>query len=302
MANEYYIEDILAKAPLYRKFEIDDSFFHPIKWHGLKFQFDCDIENGERTFMVELEPAGFIHQSALDNEYFENKEQTLNYILHVSGVCQSCGRFKAHFLLNVFSDSPIKPFVHRDKERAYLINLDGIQDQNYNPKFFIRKVGQLPAFSIKPDKEIENFLEEKDKEYYSKALICLSQSFGIGAYSYFRRIVETEIIRIVEYLINLNLPQKGELEAAYQTYKSNHQMDSFLAKIDNHLPIELNAIHEKPLRLLYSELSLGIHSYEEEVCLRNAETANTLLTFIIKALNIKKKNKEFADQLKNLGR
>lgn len=146
-------------------------------------------------------------------------------------------------------------------------NIDGIANSNYNPRFVIRKVGQLPAYSITPDKEVERFLEETDRSYYRQAIMCISLSYGIAAYSYLRRIVETEIVRIVEHLIELELPEKEQIQSAYSKFLRDHQMDPFLAKIDEYLPKELKVVHDFPLKVLYSELSLGIHSYEEDVCL-----------------------------------
>lgn len=304
MQENTSIESFLYSFPLYKKLQIDDTFLQPLQWYGKKFQFYCDDEEGERTFKMVVEPDEHINESTFSRQSFLQEDKHLDYTLHTAGVCQSCGKFKVHFLLNCFSDSVVDP--HRHENPAYDAILRGRNSKDnvpeYNPKFFVRKVGQLPSFTIKPDKEVDKFLNDDDKDYYRKALTCISTSYGIAAYSYLRRIVETEVVRIVEHLIAMDLPEKEHIQAAYEFYLEKHQMDPFLVRVDEYLPKELKVYHSSPLRVLYSELSLGIHSYEDELCLKNAEITNELLIFIIKTLNTKERTKGFAERMKQLGR
>ena len=57
---------------------------------------------------------------------------------------------------------------------------------------YVMKVGQEPPWDISPDQALEKALGDR-ADYYRKGLVCESQGYGIGAFSYYRRIVEEVI-------------------------------------------------------------------------------------------------------------
>jgi hypothetical protein len=60
----------------------------------------------------------------------------------------------------------------------------------FSPKGgFVQKVGQFPPWSIRVDRNAEQILGQH-VEIYKRGLTCESQGYGIGAFSYYRRIVE----------------------------------------------------------------------------------------------------------------
>ena len=67
---------------------------------------------------------------------------------------------------------------------------------------YMEKIGQYPGWNIEMDKELEKMLGEHTK-YYKRGLICESQSYGIGAYAYFRRITEDIIDELLESILGL---------------------------------------------------------------------------------------------------
>ena len=67
---------------------------------------------------------------------------------------------------------------------------------------WIIKVGQEPAWSI----DIEPYLEKIFGKYvndYKKGLINESQGYGIGAFAYYRRIVEVIIDELLNDILSL---------------------------------------------------------------------------------------------------
>ena len=77
----------------------------------------------------------------------------------------------------------------------------------------ITKIGQWPAWSIKVDKRLAEMMGEHANTY-KKGLVCESQSYGIGAFAYYRRIVE----EIIDQL----LAEIGELISETEREQYNH--------------------------------------------------------------------------------
>ena len=153
------------------------------------------------------------------------------------------------------------------------------------PNIYIQKVGQIPPFEIKPEKEILNYLVKEDKKNYNKALANLSISYGIGAFAYFRRIIENEIKRLIKDIIDLEETSSEELKKAYLKYQENHQISSLISALSEYLPDSFKVIGDNPVKLLHDQLSGGIHEFSDELCLEKAVNIDTLLRFTIKKIN-----------------
>lgn len=312
MDNKQAISNFLQKQPLYFKVEIDKHYFHPTKLVGLTFPFFCPNESSIQTFMLTLEPEkGIKTLGSLSFDKFDDlfdpyqEDKSIKFTHHFAGQCQYCKKYKVDFLLNVFSDGPI-PGLTLYRTLPMPVGRGGgmpsVDEKIPLHKLYIRKIGQFPPFEINPDKEVLNFIKEDDRDFYKKALICLSQSFGIGAYAYLRRITENEILRIVESLGEIQTVDGEKIRNLYEQYKSNRQMSSLIEGVYNHLPSGLKSLGTNPLKILYSHLSEGIHSDSEETCLKKAFGLDVVLRFTIKKLNEEKHElKEIRSVLKDLG-
>lgn len=82
-------------------------------------------------------------------------------VIVIQYICTSCENFRRYFLIKFDSDG------------------------NY-----MMKVGQEPSWDITLDRNLEKMLGER-ADYYKKGIICESQSYGIAAFAYYRRIVVT---------------------------------------------------------------------------------------------------------------
>ncbi len=149
-------------------------------------------------------------------------------------------------------------------------------------KLFIRKIGQWPSHQIKADKEILSFLTEDDKGYYNKALICISQNYGVAAFAYLRKIVEKEIVRIIELLAE-DANQEGEqIKSLLSEYRTKKQMAPLVENIFPYLPSALKSLGDNPFKLLYGYLSEGLHNLSDEECLKKAVGLDKLFQFTIR--------------------
>lgn len=155
-------------------------------------------------------------------------------------------------------------------------------------KLNITKVGSNPPYDISPNRESYKFFTEEDKSLYKKALVCLSQSYGIGAYAYFRRILENEIIRILEAISLLQGTSSDRVKELLIKYENDHQMGYLVDGVYQYLPNNLKSIGDNPLKLLYGLLSGGLHAESDDTCMTKAETINELLVFVITKIDEEK--------------
>ena len=146
------------------------------------------------------------------------------------------------------------------------------------------KVGQEPPWDISLDRTLEKILGDQ-AEYYKKGLICESQSYGIGAFSYYRRIVEEVIDELLAEIAEVITGEEREhyLEALEQTRK----MKEARKKIDlvkDLLPPILRPDGMNPLSILHDVLSQGLHAESDEECIELATTVREVLVFLVNQL------------------
>jgi hypothetical protein len=119
------------------------------------------------------------------SEFKLPENSIFSYSFDFSSTCQFCGQTK-DFFINIFS-------------------IEKAGHTNGAVTFNLKKIGQLPAIERRPESDVYAYLTPADRELYSKALANLSNGYGIGAYAYFRRIIENEIKRVIEDLSQLEM-------------------------------------------------------------------------------------------------
>lgn len=166
-----------------------------------------------------------------------------------------------------------------------------------------RKVGQIPPQSITVSKEIDEALEE-DVEFYKRAKICLSQSYGVGACAYLRRLIEnriTPLLKIVRSAREENGASQEELQKIDDIINGKIASE----KIDlagEVLPESIAVEGDNPIKLLYDELSAGIHRREEQDCVRLAQDGIAAIEHLLVELSRDQKRREsrktFVDRIR----
>ena len=266
MPERQKITALLETYPLYKNVAVkSNEWISPSNFLGFTFSFVCPTD-GEQTFKLKFEPASLFSRISTLNlrtnsidEILEIKTENgqYNYLICYSGTCQYCQQYKAHFLIR----------THTTPEAIYL-----------------SKVGQFPAYETKPDALLYKWLQEEDKVFYTKAVMCKSQNYGIAADAYLRRIVENEIVRIVEDLSNADLPGSTEIKTSLETYKKTHVMEKLISGTTKYMPASFDELGENPVKFLHSQLSQGIHKLSEEECLDRAEAIDTVLKWTIRKI------------------
>ncbi len=283
---------LFRDAPLYKKIAViepkenqEPDFDISLYFYNVAFKFFCPKESDEHTFRLSEEDVRklphYLNLSRAASNVVDN-EHRWNFTTHISAPCQSCG-FSMQFLIYFFSEIPLE---RRDKKL---------------PKLIAMKIGQYPPIERLPEKEVLAYLTDEDKDNYKKALTTLSFGFGIGAYAYFRRIVENEIKRFVQDISQLEFENADKVKNALQQYEHNHQMTNLIDTITPYVPASLLVGGQNPIKLLYQQLSEGIHQYSESECMARAQSLDIILRFTIKKVNSEKYEiKKVKEALKRL--
>ena len=187
-------------------------------------------------------------------------------------LCAACGRYERHFLLT-FSTN----------------------------KDFVLKTGQYPPWDMSVDKNIADLLGAY-VDHYRKALVCESQNYGIGAVSYYRRIVEDIIDTLLDSIAAI-LPasEADRYQAALAETKKTIVTQDKIALVKDMLPEILRPNGINPLSILHQSLSEGLHEKSEDECSEIASTIKEAIIFLVnQVLSTREQSMKFSDGMKKL--
>lgn len=160
------------------------------------------------------------------------------------------------------------------------------------------KSGESPRLPRSSNKLLLKFFKE-DMDEYNKAVTCLSHGFGVAAFVYMRRIIEKNINKILEMIVEMESKESPLLVEVSKLTKMSPMSDK-IAIANKYMPSYLNPNGINPFGKMYSVLSEGVHSESDEECLNKAETLQACLEYIISALANHKRDTE--NLVKNLNR
>lgn len=144
--------------------------------------------------------------------------------------------------------------------------------------FKIQKVGQFPRHGKSIPKKASKLIG-KERSLFFKGSISENQGMGIGAFSYYRRVIDSQKNKIFDEIIKV-LKVTSDNEHLIQEItkaKNETQFTNAVNQIKTALPDGLKINGHNPLTLLYSALSEGLHSHTDEECLENAQDIKIIL-------------------------
>lgn len=159
----------------------------------------------------------------------------------------------------------------------------------------VMKIGQLPAPDCHIPKEISLLGDKEIEELYKKGKISENQSYGIGAFSYYRRIIELCIGKLIDSIESI-IPddKKQDYKALVIKVEKEKNAMSKIALVKN--TIIDTSIDGNPFNSIYEILSIGIHSLDDQQCLECADSLRVLLSHVVEETNHARSKKE---KLKN---
>jgi hypothetical protein len=182
----------------------------------------CLLCGSEQTFNAHNYIGLFQHTNA----------PVFGHVVHAVYVCTSCRKFMRNFLLKF------------DLEGKYVI-----------------KVGQEPPWDITPDRNLEKILGQH-AYFYKKGLICESQGYGIGAFSYYRRIVDEIIDELLSGISDLlSDVELTKYQKALEKTKNTTVTQDKIELVKDLLPPILRPNGINPLDALHTTLSKGLHNH-----------------------------------------
>jgi hypothetical protein len=216
-------------------------------WHELavpeiKLHCPSDICNGPRIFRFK----------SGERNLSRSTEAKLTYFTYI---CSNCRRNEKLFSLHA---------SRRDEK-----NDESTAGVCY-------KIGEFPAYGPPtPNRLLKLF--GKDRVIFLKGRQCENHGLGIGAFVYYRRVVENHKDKIIDEIIKVATKIAPEMVDALELAKKEQQFSKALASVKDAIPQALLINGHNPLTLLHSALSEGLHAQSDEDCLNLAHDIRVVL-------------------------
>lgn len=164
------------------------------------------------------------------------------------------------------------------------------------------KFGELPPFGpLTPSKLIK--LIGPDRDIFLKGRRCESQGLGIGAFAYYRRVVENQKNRILEKIIEVSrkIDAPSDKIKILERAIAETQFSQAMKMAKDAIPEKLLVNNHNPLTLLHSALSEGIHELPDDECLNLANSIRIILAELSEKLaQALKDETELSNAISNL--
>lgn len=141
------------------------------------------------------------------------------------------------------------------------------------------KLGQSPALSVQLPSRLRK-LVGTDQDKFNKGLRSEAHGLGIGAFTYYRQVVENQKDRLIDEIIKVAKLENPmpELIKELEDAKKQNQFSTAVEKIKHAIP-EVLLIHgHNPLILLHKALSEGLHAGTDDECLEIAQNIRVILS------------------------
>ena len=209
---------------------------------SVRLQLHCQIDGGLRGFDT-------------------NSDLQLSYpwsYKFVTYTCRDCGRYSKTFAVLVLRET--KEAVDAE----------------------VMKLGEYPPYAAPISQKVEKLLGKEDLELYRKGMRAEAQALGIGAATYFRRIVDSQwkllLTEIRDAAVALGETDLSIFDAAL----AETQFSAAVKMLKDAIPKKLLILdNQNPLTLLYQPLSVGLHDLSDEECLQQAADIRTVLTALL---------------------
>jgi len=163
----------------------------------------------------------------------------------------------------------------RSTQKIYSLFLRAEEDELEGECY---KHGEMPPFGpITPPRLLK--MLDHNRDLFMKGRRCESQGLGIGAFVYYRRVVEDQRSSIIGEIIRVAKIIKAPAEtiATLETARKETQFSKSLDLIKDAIPESLRIQGHNPMTLLHDNLSTGMHAKSDADCLEIAQAIRVVL-------------------------
>jgi hypothetical protein len=165
------------------------------------------------------------------------------------------------------------------------------------------KLGELPQFGDPVPPRVISLIGP-DRELFLKGKYSEDQGFGIGAFAYYRRVVENQWQRLIDEIVRVltHLKKSPEQIEIFEKAKKENQFNKAVTSVKDAIPESLliDGCHN-PLTLLHQALSEGVHVLSDDECLDRAKSIRLILFELSERLsNAMKEHSELKQALSKL--
>jgi hypothetical protein len=141
------------------------------------------------------------------------------------------------------------------------------------------KLGETPPFGPHVPSRVITLIGP-DREQFLRGRRAESLGLGIGAFAYYRRVVENQKGRILAEIgrVAKRLNASAEKLRLFEKAESETQFTKAIEIVKPAIPESLLIKGQNPLTLLHSPLSEGLHDLTDEQCLELATSVRVVLT------------------------
>jgi hypothetical protein len=164
------------------------------------------------------------------------------------------------------------------------------------------KFGEQPAFGPPLPARLQRLLQS-DRDLLIKGYQAEIHGQGIGAFAYYRRVVEDGKGRLIDEIIKVckKTPRAEKLVPTLEEAKKQTQFTKAVEQIADAIPDSLRMDNHNPLTLLHNALSRSLHKDSDEQCLEAAQAIRVVLTEFTDSLaQLLKEKAELTEAIKKL--
>jgi hypothetical protein len=183
------------------------------------------------------------------------------------------------------NDKPCEEFVRytcrncREITKLFAILAEATAAKDEGVKIAFSKIGEDPAFGPPTPSRLITLIGP-DREIFIKGRRAENHGLGIGAFAYYRRVIENQKGRILEQITEVaqRIGASSEIIDILNAAKTETQFLRVIELIKDGIPDTLKIKGANPLTLLHSALSEGLHAQTDEECLELAQDIRLVLS------------------------
>jgi hypothetical protein len=149
------------------------------------------------------------------------------------------------------------------------------------------KFGESPPFGPPVPARVISLIGA-DRDLFLRGRRCENQGLGIGAFSYYRRVVENQKSRLINEIASVakRLGATPDVLRLFETAAKETQFSRAIDDIRSSIPQVLLIDGHNPLTLLHAALSEGLHGGTDDECLETATSIRVVLTELAERISI----------------